>query len=171
MDDCGRSIFAFPLRPSGAERLGEVGRPRGSDASLGHSALLQFLPNSLHDSFEILHHVRVPESNHAIAISCQFASAELVAPRIRMLAPVEFDHELSRHTCEVGNALSDRMLSSESPRQSILPERVPQTPLDLGRFTAQSARVDCSLAQWHGPTSPNLSAPQGRRGKSNMECR
>ena len=87
-----------------------------------------------------------------------------------MLTPIDLNDELSRGTREIRDAASDRMLPSKFPWQFVLSERVPEAPLDLRCLTPKSACTDRSLAQWHGPTSPNLSAPQGRRGNVTMEA-
>jgi hypothetical protein len=123
------------------------------------------LPNHLDDSFDILHHIGVPEPDDPVAMSRQLLGAAFVTPGIRMLAPIDFDHQLSCRAREIGNAPADRVLTTESPWELVLAERVPEAPFDLRRLAAKPACSDRSLAKRQDPTSPILSAPQGRRGK------
>lgn len=75
---------------------------------------LQVAVNSIEDDREIIDHLVVPESDHAIAALRYFRrSCPIVTQLICVLAAVEFNDEFLLRTSEVHDPASDRMLASE----------------------------------------------------------
>jgi hypothetical protein len=72
------------------------------------------LRNPLQHSFDILHHLVVPEAQYAIAVLYQKSSPPAIRFRLRgMLTPIQFHDQATFRAAEVGDEGTDRMLSPE----------------------------------------------------------
>ena len=128
--------------------------------------ILQCMTNRLKHAIEIVYHIPIPKTDNTIAISRQFSATESIGgDSLSMLSAIEFDHEVSRWTREIGNALADRVLAAKFPSPQTLFQCVPQEPLDFGPIASKLTRDDCRRP-WrpHPPPHPALSAPGGGEG-------
>jgi hypothetical protein len=57
----------------------------------------------LQDAATVSQHIGIPKSEYAISFGCQPTIALRVALRFRMLATINFDHELFFVTCKIDN--------------------------------------------------------------------
>jgi len=79
--------------------------------------LLRRLKDSERDAFQILHHVIIGESKHAISAGCKpFIAAIVVANTLFELVTfaVDLDDELAGVRDEVGDVVAHRSLSTKS---------------------------------------------------------
>ena len=113
---------------------------------------------------------RCSKSDDAVPVTGHLGTARGVGVLLfAMLPAIELDHELSRGTREIGGAPADRVLPTEFPRRNLVPESVPQNPLDIGGIAAKPPRNERLRAQRHyresPPPPPDPLRPPGRRGR------
>ena len=75
------------------------------------------LKDSEHDAFQILHHIVIGESKHAISAGCKpFIAAIVVANTLFEIVTftVDFDDELAGVRDEVGDVVAHRTLPTKS---------------------------------------------------------
>jgi len=123
--------------------------------------------NRRQDAVEIIEHVAVPEPKNAIAMPRELVAATIIGVLFKsVLAAVELDCELMLRAGEVDDAPSDRMLPPKLPADKTLSQSVPEDALDVRGVSPQAPCPACSRPyRLHRPTSPCLSAPEGRRGE------
>ena len=79
--------------------------------------MLRRLKDSERDAFQILHHVIIGESKHAISAGCKpFIAAIVVANTLFEIVTftIDFDDELARVCDEVGDVVAHWTLSAKS---------------------------------------------------------
>ena len=110
-----------------------------------------FCQNDLEHSVQIVRHIAVPEADDAPAACLQHAGTGGVArDGDRMVAAVDFDHELAGWNGEVRDVASDRVLAPDPYRERHCPQGAPENSLRLRAFL-RSVRARRVLLSWHYP--------------------
>jgi len=84
----------------------------------------------------------IPKTDDAVARLPKTGRPHLVAPlRKGVLAAVDLDHQLARKAREIGDIVSDRMLTSKlATGQPTAAQRAPKYMLGAGRVAPERAR-------------------------------
>lgn len=101
-----------PTSPRRRSHQGFVSFSRQGEGSAG-AGVEDFCSYRFEDSFELLDHFAVPETDHGVAIGFEPFHSLGIRGAVSMLAAVEFDDEFEVDAGKVGDVRADRELSSE----------------------------------------------------------
>lgn len=101
-----------PTSPRRRSRQGFISFSRPGEGSAG-AGVEDFSSYRFEDSFEVLDHFAVPETDNGVAIGFEPCCASGIGRAFDMLAAIEFDDELEFDAGKVGDVRADRELSSE----------------------------------------------------------
>ena len=103
----------------------------------------KFRSDFLQDTLCVFQDVDIPETDYAISKSFDFARADLIFDRIRVLAPINLDNQLPFSAHEIDDVIPDRMLASKADTELASSQALPKMRLCQGRLTSQLARGRC----------------------------
>src|SRR5690606_13488359 len=115
------------------------------------------------DAVGILQHIVVPEADHAIAMRLDLAGADIVGRTVGMLAAIDLDRQLQSAAGEVGDGVSDLVLTSELNTHLACAQVRPKAPFGVGHLPPQPLRNRRQALSCHASDTPTQPSPERGR--------